>query len=155
MTIAYRYRLQPYGGSRRNRYACPNCGQEQQFTRYLDTQTGEQLPAKFGRCNRVAQCGYYLTPYQAGPAGLSYAQTQQTTERPAEAVWRKRPSRLPPPLCVIPETIVEQSLRHYERNAFAQLLQKHLGLQVTRELLHRFEIGTSAHWPGATVFWQL
>jgi hypothetical protein len=62
MAFAYRYQLQPYGGSRRNRYACPCCGQAHQFTRYLDTQTGEQLPAEFGQCNRLDHCGYRRTP---------------------------------------------------------------------------------------------
>jgi len=156
MAISYRYQLQAYAGSRRNRYTCPGCGRAHQFTRWLDTQTGEQLPAEFGRCNRVDQCGYSRSPYEVGPAGTSYASAQRAADS-AEITARSQPRASqppPPPLCVIPEPVVQQSLRAYERNGFAHFLQSHFGAGVAADLLQRFEIGTSAHWPGATVFWQ-
>ena len=58
------------------------------------------------------------------------------------------------PLCTIPEEVLQQSLGHYQRNQFAQLLRSHFGLGVANDLLRRFEVGTSSHWPGATIFWQ-
>jgi len=155
MALSFRYRLQAYGGSRRNRYACPGCGQAHQFTRWLDTQTGEQLPAEFGRCNRIDQCGYSRSPYEPGPGGQSYAAAQASAAT-ADVTNRLRSRILPPapPLCVIPEQVVQQSLRAYERNSFAHFLQTRFGAGIAADLLHRFEIGTSTHWPGATVFWQ-
>lgn len=155
MGISYRYRLQPYAGSRKNRYSCPRCGKPRTFTRWLDTQTGELLPEPFGRCDRVSNCGYSHSPYDKGSTGISYAEGQ----RPAcPSAWLgSQKKSLPRPassLCVIPEEVLRQSLGHYERNNFAQLLQTHFGRGVALDLLRRFEIGTSTYWPGATVFWQ-
>ncbi len=155
MGTPYRYRLQPYAGSRKNRYACPGCEKQRTFTRWLDTQTGELLPEPFGRCDRVSNCGYSLSPYDKGPTGISYADAQREA---SPFTWLRNQKKSVPrpasPLCVIPEDVLQQSLGHYERNNFAQLLQTHFGRGVALDLLRRFEIGTSAYWPGATVFWQ-
>jgi hypothetical protein len=152
MASSFRYQLQPYAGSRRNRYRCPRCGQSQQLTRWLDTQTGELLPPEFGRCNRQDQCGYDVSPYQADGAGQRYVDTQRAMVLPRPR--QRAPPVLTPPLCVIPEVLVQRSCIAYERNQFARLLQARFGIGVAYELLARFEIGTSNHWPGATVFWQ-
>nr|WP_245327479.1 DUF6371 domain-containing protein [Hymenobacter fodinae] len=45
-------------------------------------------------------------------------------------------------------------MQGYAHNVFTTLLQRHFGGDVADDLIRRFEIGTSAHWPGATVFWQ-
>jgi len=43
------------------KYACPDCGRLR-FVRYIDTITGEYLPANFGRCDRESNCGYHKKP---------------------------------------------------------------------------------------------
>jgi hypothetical protein len=55
----------------------------------------------------------------------------------------------------IPDEVFRQSLGHYERNQFARLLDQQFGPSVATDLLQRFHIGTSAHWPGACVFWYI
>lgn len=50
-------------GSRK--YFCPECNKKR-FVRYIDTKTGEYLPEQYGRCDREANCGYHLNPYQDG-----------------------------------------------------------------------------------------
>lgn len=153
MASPHRYQLEPYTG-RRSRYPCPQCEHAYQFTRWLDTQTGEQLPAEFGRCNRVDQCGYVHSPHARGPDGQSYI-TRQRVANPGLSAPSVRPRPQPtPPLCVIPEALVQQSLRAYSRNGLAQLLRARFGVGSATDLLQRFEIGTATHWPGATVFWQ-
>lgn len=59
------------------------------------------------------------------------------------------------PVFTIPEAVFAQSLAHYEQNQFALLLRRHFGMSVADELLQRFQIGTSARWPGACVFWYI
>ncbi|MFD2937623.1 PG0870-related protein [Spirosoma flavum] len=36
------------------------------LSRYVDTQTGEPLPGKYGRCDQESNCGYHLKPYYKG-----------------------------------------------------------------------------------------
>lgn len=81
----YRYTLEK--GSRKHR--CPQCG-KQKFVRYIDTQTGEYLPERYGRCDREQDCGYHLNPYKDG---YSREAEGETTAR----VWIPRRLQAPPP----------------------------------------------------------
>lgn len=158
MPTAFRYILQPYAG-RRSREKCPACGEPGQFTRYLDTETGELLPEEYGRCNRERNCGYHANPYTPGPGGQGFAQlarlaTPDTPAAPA-ALRPRAPRPAPAPPALIPAELYRTSLGHYERNSLARLLRQHFGLGVANDLLARFGLGTSAHWPGACVFWLI
>jgi len=65
MNSTYQYQLQKYKGMR-TRYECPECEIPGKFTRYIDTVTGELLPDKYGKCERLDNCGYHLNPYKDG-----------------------------------------------------------------------------------------
>lgn len=153
---AHRFTLQSYAGPK-SRATCPACGKPRCFTRYLDTETGELLPDEFGRCDHEVSCGYARNPYQREAGGLSYATaTERGEARPAgPAPARRAPPPAPAPAAVvsIPPDVFTASLAHYERNNLAHLLRSHFGAGVADELLSRYQVGTSAHWPGACVFW--
>lgn len=152
-----RFCLQPYDGPK-SRYTCPGCEKRRVFTRWMDTATKELLPDEFGICDRADKCGYSQSPYTQAPNGLSYAQEvrqgekEDATTRPARTPKPKPAITLP--LCTIPEEVLQKSLGQYHLNQFALLLRNHFGLGIANDLLRRFEVGTSAHWPGATTFWQ-
>ncbi|MGP8216419.1 MAG: PG0870-related protein [Bacteroidia bacterium] len=57
------YILQKYKG-RSTRYECPECHKHNEFSRYMDTETGEYLAPHAGKCNRIVDCGYHYTPKQ-------------------------------------------------------------------------------------------
>ena len=63
---------------------CPGCGPRHQKTlsRYVDSQTGEPLPVRYGRCDRQSNCGYHHSPYHRGPSGASYADEQRLPPLP-------------------------------------------------------------------------
>lgn len=61
MNNEYRFTFEK--GSRK--HFCPDCNKKR-FVRYIDTKTGEYLPDQYGRCDREANCGYHLNPYQDG-----------------------------------------------------------------------------------------
>lgn len=60
---SYHYILQPYKGMN-SRYLCPECNKGNTFSRYIDSQKGEQLADHVGRCERLDNCGYHYTPKQ-------------------------------------------------------------------------------------------
>ena len=154
-TTGYRYQLQRYAGPK-SRATCPDCNQPRCFTRYVDTDTGDLLPDEYGRCNRETNCGYQLNPYtRPTNGGLSYAMAMERNELPATYAPLRppRPAPVVPPVLTIPADVYAASLGHYEANTLAVLLREHFGWGIAAELLQRFHLGTSTHWPGACVFW--
>lgn len=161
----HRYRLQPYAGPK-SRATCPSCGKPRCFTHYLDTITGELLPDEYGRCDREANCGHQFSPYEIDTTGLSYARQVGLNERQATSLtigphrppWLPRAApttQQPTSILTFPHGVFTATLGNYERNNLAHLLRHHFGLGVADELLARFQLGTSAHWPGACVFWLI
>ncbi len=60
----HKYILEPYKGMN-TRYRCPDCQQrDKTFSLYIDTETGEHIHSRVGRCNRESNCGYHYTPKQ-------------------------------------------------------------------------------------------
>ena len=41
---------------------CPDCGAKKHWQRYIDAETNEILPEKYGRCDNEQKCGYQLLP---------------------------------------------------------------------------------------------
>jgi hypothetical protein len=156
LATTHRFTLQPYTGPK-SRTTCPACGTLRCFTRYLDTSSGELLPDEYGRCDREANCSYHRNPYHRNADGLSYATATERGERlPTPPLLSSRTTAsLPAAVVSIPAEVLTASLGHYERNALARLLRVHFGRGVADELLNKFQLGTSAHWPGACVFWLL
>ncbi|MBH8557920.1 DUF6371 domain-containing protein [Hymenobacter negativus] len=159
MAPPYRFALQPYRyRGTHTRHDCPACGNQHRntFARFVDKATGELLPAHFGRCNREDRCGYFASPYHKPPGGTSYAEDIRNQCLPfLKGRVRQTPQMAPtaPPVVSVPEEVVQRSFAGYSRNQFARLLTVHFGAGVAKDLLRKFEIGTSAHWPGACVFW--
>ena len=61
----------------------------------------------------------------------------------------------PKPTSFISAETVLATLKEYETNNFVTILIKHFGIQVSNLLIAKYFIGTSRHWPGANVFWQV
>ena len=45
---------------------CPHCGAKKHWQCYIDTRTGDVLPAKYGRCDNENKCGEWHSPYDDG-----------------------------------------------------------------------------------------
>ncbi len=147
---AYRFTLQPYKGWK-TRFDCPSCGARRRFTRYIDTETGNYLDERVGRCDRVDSCGYHYTPkqfFEDNPLlGQSIELYRQVDVSPKP--------HTPKPVSYIPEDIFRQSLRRYSENHLVFYLTRRFGADVAQDLVSCYRIGTSSHWGGATVFWQV
>lgn len=155
----YLYMLAPYSG-RRSREVCQSCERPRCYTRFVNTSTGELLDERYGRCDHEVSCGYFSSPYHIEACGTSYAQRMSGMKRlnnsfvPVPSISRYvRPA--PTKAVYIPQSIYQQSMRHYEQNTFARLLRRYFGCDSEQELLRKFHVGTSRYWPGACVFWLI
>jgi len=146
----YRYTLEKYNGPA-SRYTCPNCGKKKVYSRYIDTQTGKHLPERFGRCNREDNCGYHLKPYKDSYANKKAFERRFGRSKRIFPVTQRKPSEAN----YIPSEIRDKSLKGYEANSLVTFLKGLVGEDIAQSLIQRFQIGTSHHWPGATVFWLI
>jgi hypothetical protein len=89
------------------KHHCPECGKPS-FVRYIDTETGQLLPEKYGRCDREVKCAYHINPYKdnfATPTPGSFA--------PMDKPLKK----------FIPTEVLKATLKGYEENCFVRNLR--------------------------------
>lgn len=140
----HRYILEPYKGMS-TRYTCPSCGKHRKFARYIDTENNEHLGDKVGKCERSDNCSYHYSPKQ------HFADNGITAE-PSNFIKTPEPIK---PMSLIPNTLAEKTMKDYEHNHFVTFLSTLFDTATTEDLINRYKIGTSKHWPGSTVFWQI
>lgn len=145
------YVLEPYHGLN-TRYYCPKCKQKTKtFVRYINTRTNEHLNSSVGRCNREIKCGYHYSPSQyfkdnhisLDTNNLHLANKLITTENKANLI------------SFINQNIFKASLKVCRTNNFVMFLKKLFGEDIANFLVQKYCIGTSIHWNGATVFWEI
>jgi hypothetical protein len=147
MTTTPRYTLQPYKGMW-SRYTCPQCLRHKVFSRYIDTATEEPIADDVGRCSREVNCGYHYKPSEYfskhgkpnhGPSTIDY---RPLTYRDFEPSY-------------MPKRVIGQTVKHYEDNNFVRYLAAKFGRDVAYTQARLYLVGTSKHWPGACIFWQV
>ncbi len=153
-TMQHHYILEPYSGIK-TRYTCPQCAAKKQFARYIDTETKTTLADNVGRCNRELNCGYHYTPKQYFEAQRLQNPTQYKPPTIQQSKPAQAPTPPPPPLTPLPAAMLTATCKAYQQNNFAQYLFGVIGTEAAQDLLSRYHVGTSKHWPGATIFWQI
>lgn len=121
METDYRYKLDK---SNKKHY-CPEC-EKKTFVLYFDTETGENLPDHYGRCDRESKCSYHLNPYRDGYAKMILMQengNNSITWKPQGQNIQLKPA--PEPV-FIPNEVLRQTLQGYEQNLFIQNLLSHV-----------------------------
>jgi hypothetical protein len=147
----YRYILEPYKGMN-TRYHCPECNHKQKtFSRYIDIETGEYIHPSVGRCNRENNCGYHYQPKQYFDANRTSfdAPNQKKYPKVKPSIVIKKSSSF------IPVELFKGSLNNYTENNFVKFLFELFGKEITTKIIEKYYIGTSKHWEGATIFWQI
>lgn len=147
----HRFILEPYKGIA-TRHACPECHKKRCFARYIDTEGKIEFPSYVGRCNHEQSCGYHFTPkeyFEKNPDKNEVYSKDDATS------YQKREIPKPLPTSYINENIMRSSLRCYEANNLFLFLSSQFGETATLSLMEKYHVGTSKHWNGATVFWQV
>jgi hypothetical protein len=118
------------------KFVCPRCNKKS-FVRFIETETGNYLNDGFGRCDRESNCGYYSTPKG------EFSNTFEIVNIPT------------PDTSFHDYSLVSQSGRNYKQNNFVQFLKTIFTETEVKEAILKYLIGTSKHWNGATIFWQI
>lgn len=148
-TINFKYTLEPYSGMK-TRYECPNCNKKGVFTKYIDTNSNKPISDLVGCCNRLLKCGYHYKPKQYfNDNKISYDPKNNTKAR---AIIKFKPK---PIISFIDVDILRKSQTNKFPNYFIDYLVHLWDFDVAVYLLNKYNIGTSKHWKGATVFWQV
>ena len=114
---------------------------------HLNDVTGEQVADHAGWCDREDSCGYHLRPSEYFQVtGKKPFRVTMPTHRP------KQPTSEP---SFIDAGVMRASLARYEQNNFCRWLCGVLGEERAFELTALYQIGTSKHWAGSSVFWQI
>jgi hypothetical protein len=146
----YSYQLEPYQGPA-TRYTCPKCQKHRQFVRYIHTLTKQPLAQHVGRCNREQKCAYHYTPRQYLSDQKFFLPLRNLNKFPKSVSQPPKPKTI----SYIPVSLLQATLRDYDSNHFVTYLNARLGVHKTQQLIAQFFIGTSKHWPGASIFWQI
>ena len=128
------YRFELRKGSKKDE--CPEC-KKKSFVPYIDKKDGKPAGERFGRCERINQCGYSNYPK---------ANKKDEWEPPV------KPYVPPLPIEYIPKELVEKTFHDFRSNVFFQYLIKTFGGEKAMELQAKYNIGTAKH--GGTIFWQ-
>lgn len=118
------------------KFTCPSC-EKKRFVRYIDNETKKYLSEEFGRCDRESSCSYHLPP------------TSNKTLINCNSI---EPTK---PISTIDSRYVSASELKYKDNHLFQYLIKHFEKKEILECFKKYRVGTSKHWEGATVFWQI
>lgn len=159
MNNLHSFILEPYK-TPSTRYTCPGCGKHKQFTRYINTATNEHLAPEVGKCNREVNCTYHYTPKQYFQDNKHLLPSPFSGEGLGVRLNGVGGVSLPatataPATSYIPPHIFKQSLKSYEQNNLIHFLVNLFDDKTTTTLIEKYYIGTSKHWPGATIFWQI
>lgn len=146
--MEHRYTLEKYKNLS-SRHLCPKCGKKE-LTFYIDTETNGPIHPTVGRCNRESNCSYNYTPKQYFTDNNIFADTSPPV---ATKMTPLKPE--PKQISYIDFDIFKQSLANYENNNFIKFLTSTFGENITDDLIKKYNIGTSTHWEGSTVFFQM
>ncbi|WP_396167714.1 DUF6371 domain-containing protein [Flavobacterium sp.] len=127
----YRYSLDKSS----KKHFCPNC-KKKTFVKYFDQVTNEYLENSFGRCDRESNCKYHKRPKE----------NNYTIDLPIEIKKSKS---------TINKNEIAKHGGNFKNNNFIQFLKNHFSNEEIRSIILKYLIGTSTHWDGSTIFWQI
>ena len=126
----YRYSLDKSS----KKFICPNC-QKKTFVKYFDNAENKYLDYTFGRCDRESSCKYHKTPNRK-----NYYISKQNIVKAKSTINNIE---------------VPNHGKDFKKNNFIQFLRSYFTTDEIKGVILKYLIGTSTHWNGSTVFWQI
>ena len=137
-----------YSLAKRGKWICPQC-HHKTFVCYVD-ESGQVLNENVGKCDRADKCAYHYPPRQ-------YFADNQVI---AEAIPRSRAQPMFKPLTkptYIDSEVFKRSVlaTKNHNNNLVTFLNSVFDTAIVERMKRDYYIGTSKHWEGATVFYQV
>ena len=160
--------LQKYKG-KTTRHTCPECGQKDSFTLYLDGDTHQPIHPKVGICNRAIKCGYHYPPKQYfldNPTAIGTDAIHSVSNHQPHSVSNHQPhsisNTLPSPhgegsgvrslpIGTMPFSLVERSAS-YQSN-FVRFLCEFLTEDQMKHMGDNYALGATKN--KEVIFWQI
>lgn len=137
-----------YSLAKRGKWICPECGRKT-FVCYVDAD-GHVLGESVGKCDRSNNCAYHYTPRQ-------YFEDNQVVgiakpRRPSRPMFQATPRPT-----YIDSEVFKRSCRATvnHRNNLVDYLLTVFDVEIVNRMVRDYYIGTSRHWEGSTVFYQV
>jgi hypothetical protein len=127
----YKYSLD----SSSKKFLCPKCN-KQTFVKYIENANGSYLDDGFGRCDRETNCSYHNPPKNT-KAGLFVC----CKPKPKPSYHSLE--------------LLEKSFIENKENNFIEFLKTLFPAVEVNAIVSKYYIGTSKHYKGATIFWQI
>jgi hypothetical protein len=105
---------------------------------------------KFAPYVGFVNCGYC---HSCEKTFLPPIEQEQTTT--AKTPITPRPPKVEKSISFIDVEVMKTTLTNYTNNNFVKFLIERFGIATATELTSKYFIGTSNHWSGANVFWQI
>jgi hypothetical protein len=105
---------------------------------------------KFSPYVGFVNCGYC---HSCGQTFLPPIEQERTTT--AKTPITPRPPKIEKSISFIDVEVMKTTLTNYTDNNFVKFLIERFGTATATELTSKYFIGTSNHWSGANVFWQI
>jgi hypothetical protein len=136
-----------YSLSKKGKWVCPRCGKKT-FVCYVD-ENGNVLDESVGKCDRADKCAHHYPPREY------FKDNNLQAPRPTTVVKPSLPAYVPP--SHIDTQLFKRSVLGTETNTnhLVLYLGSKFDAETVKQMKHDYYIGTSKHWPGATVFWQV
>ncbi|MBU3661475.1 MAG: hypothetical protein FGM14_16545 [Flavobacteriales bacterium] len=95
-------------------------------------------------------CGYC---HSCGQTFLPPIEQEKNTT--AKTPIAPRPPKIEKPISFIDVEVFKKSLNNFDQNNFVKFLIERFGTATANKLISKYFLGTSKHWSGANVFWQI
>lgn len=146
----YRFHLQKYTTG--SKTTCPGCGKAKCFTKYVDDEGTIEFPDNVGICDHVNSCHYHYSPsdyFRDNPERKDIIQEHSSFPSLVKPICIKKK------ISFIPSSIMEASLKSYDRNPLYVYLKGKYGEKTVSQVFNIYRIGTANMFGGSAVYWQI
>jgi hypothetical protein len=102
-----------------------------------------------GKCDRADKCAYHYPPREYFADNKIVFDVKQH-RRPSRPIFQPQPTYIDPD--IFKQSVVA-TMSH--RNNLVDYLKTVFDVEMVNRMISDYSIGTSRHWQGATVFWQI